>query len=173
MRARNNDGAGLYARTIPLRFENGSLTTVRRKRLIAVPIVKWEGHEVLYIVSFCLPRFQNLPFDDKLMTVFHELYHIGPNFDGDIRRFDGANYIHTSSQKKYDALMRRLAAEYLTKTQQPELHQFLKLSYSQLVAAYGGVRMTIYRAPKPQLVRENVPAPMRLQAPERPEEGSR
>jgi len=157
IRARNSDGRGLYARTVPLRFENGALTTQRRNKEFRVPVVHHAGNEALYIVSFCLPRFQNLPFHDKLVTVFHELYHISPKCDGDIRRFKGANYVHTSSQEKYDDLMRQLATHYLQRTAKPELHEFLKLTYAQLSSTYDGIRMKIFKAPKPQLVHDNAP----------------
>ncbi|HUW34560.1 MAG TPA: putative metallopeptidase [Planctomycetota bacterium] len=157
IKARNSDGKGLYARTVPLRFEGGSLTTQRRGREFRVPVVQHAGNEVLYIVSFCLPRFQNLPFHDKLVTIFHELYHVSPKCDGDIRRFDGANYVHTSSQERYDELMKQLATQYVERTANPELHDFLKYTYAQLSSKYDGIRMKIFKAPKPQLVRDNLP----------------
>ena len=163
VKARNSDGAGLYARTIPLRFEGGALTTLKRGSKFSIPIVRHGEHEALYIVSFVLPRFHNMPFDDKLMTVFHELYHVGPNFDGDIRRFQGSNYIHSSSQEKYDTLMRQLAQQYVQRTKQPELHEFLKLSYAQILGKYGGIRMRIYKAPKPQLIRDTSAKPLTVE----------
>ncbi len=159
IRARKSGSTGLYARTIPLRFENGSLTTVRRGYVYRVPRVVNEGVEVLYIVSFCLPRFQDLSFDDKITTIFHELYHISPIFDGDIRRFGGANYVHTSSQKNYDELMSKLSHEYLGAQPRPQLHDFLKLSFEELSCKHDGVTITIYRAPKPELVRPDATLP--------------
>ena len=38
------------------------------------------------------------PFEEKLTTVFHELYHISPMFDGDIRRLEGRYHVHSHSQ---------------------------------------------------------------------------
>ena len=44
---------------------------------------------MLYVMTFCLPRFLEQSFDDKFVTIFHELFHIGPSFDGDFRRHSG------------------------------------------------------------------------------------
>ncbi|HUS58763.1 MAG TPA: putative metallopeptidase [Planctomycetota bacterium] len=155
IRARNAECSGLYARTIPLRFEGGSTTTVRKGVPIRIPIVRHGDREALYMISFCLPRFQNLQFEDKVMTIFHELYHTSPNFDGDIRRFAGSKYVHTASQKKYDELMRELSQQYLQQTARPELHEFLRLNYAELCERHGGVKMRIFRAPRPEIVKDN------------------
>ena len=40
-------------------------------------------------MSFYLPRFCDQSLDEKLSTVMHELWHISPAFDGDIRRLPG------------------------------------------------------------------------------------
>ena len=54
-----------------------------------------KGVEMLYILKFYLPRFQNEPFEEKLTTIFHELWHISSDFNGDIRRHSGRCYVHT------------------------------------------------------------------------------
>jgi len=156
IKARNREGQGLYARTIPLRFEGGSLIATRGKVRIRIPKVTHHGKEALYIISFCLPRFQNLSFEDKLTTIFHELYHISPDFNGDIRRFKGTNYVHSSSQRKYDDLMRGLARDYLAATRRPELHTFLALSYDELCRQHGSIRLTLFRPPTPEIIKEEM-----------------
>ena len=65
---------------------------------------------MLYLVTFCLPRFLDRPFNDKFVTLFHELYHIGPAFDGDLRRHEGRCAIHTHSKRRYDAHMAQVKA---------------------------------------------------------------
>ena len=152
VRARTAGPTGLYARTVPLRFEGGSPTTERGGRTYRVPRVVQDGKEMLYIVSFCLPRFHELSLEDKLTTVFHELYHVSPLFNGDIRRFEGSNYVHSASQRKYDELMRVLAQEYLAGGHCSQVEDFLKPPYSELCEKYGGIMMTVYRSPKPELV---------------------
>jgi len=68
---------------------------------------------MLYVIYFTLPRFFDRPLRDKLITVFHELYHISPHFDGDIRRFQGRNFAHGGSTRQYNSLMGRFVDEYL------------------------------------------------------------
>src|SRR5262249_503761 len=74
--ARSNRAHGLQARVAPLRFRNGELTSRRRGILYQVQRYFLDNREMLYVVSFCLPRFLDQDFDDKLITLFHELYHI-------------------------------------------------------------------------------------------------
>jgi len=151
IKARNCHNTGLYARTVPLRFENGSQTIEKGAAVYRVPTVVHEDNEILYIVSFCLPRFQDLSFEDEITTIFHELYHISPHFNGDIRRFEGRKYVHGAA-KKYDELMKTLSHSYLHEHPQPELFAFLRPSWEELACAHGGVRMAIYQTPQPELV---------------------
>ncbi|MEZ6045738.1 MAG: hypothetical protein R3C11_09205 [Planctomycetaceae bacterium] len=65
------------------------------------------------MLTFYLPRFQDQTFSEKMITVFHELYHISPEFNGDIRRLPGRCYVHSMSEKEYDLLMARYVREYL------------------------------------------------------------
>ena len=84
--ARSGTRAGMYATLTPLRFPGGRIHTVRRGRKWGMQKVKdHNGEEMLYILNFYLPRFLDLPFREKLDTVVHELWHIGPKFDGDLR----------------------------------------------------------------------------------------
>ncbi len=94
---------------------------------------------MLYLVSFCLPRFLNRPFQDKLVTVFHELFHVGPKFDGDMRRLPGKNFAHSHSQKNYDAHMARLATAYLRDGADQSRYGFLHLTFAQLCAKHGAI----------------------------------
>jgi hypothetical protein len=100
------------------------------------------------LLTFFLPRFLNLSFDEKMVTVFHELYHISPEFNGDIRRFGGACYVHTGSQKNYDRQMGVFAQQYLRMNVPSELYQFLKLDFRELQHQCGsvvGLRIAIPR----------------------------
>src|SRR5262249_7127701 len=74
---------GLQARVTPLRFAGGQLRRRRRGIMYQVQRYFVEGTEMLYLVTFCLPRFLDQDFQDKFITLFHELYHISPSFEGD------------------------------------------------------------------------------------------
>ena len=106
------------------------------------------GREVLYVVTFCLPRFLDQPFADKLVTVFHELYHIGPAFDGDLRRHPGRYAVHSHSKRAYDARMGELVRDYLAEKPDPELFAFLRHGYADLWKACGGLYGVVVPRPK-------------------------
>ncbi len=137
--ARRNVPHGLQARLTPLRFENGRLTTHHSGRLWTLERLYDGRREMLYILTFYLPRFLNHTFREKMVTIFHELYHISPRFDGDIRRMNGRYHVHSHSQREYDRLMERLAGDYLASDPPPEFYAFLKGSYRSLRSRHGNV----------------------------------
>lgn len=137
--ARRSVSYGLQAKLTPMRFENGSLTTRRRGRTWTAQRLYHNDREMLYILTFYLPRFLNQPFREKMITVFHELFHVSPRFDGDIRRFGGHYHVHTHSQKEYDRAMEMLVDEYLSLNPPPEKYAFLRSRFSFLEEQYGGV----------------------------------
>jgi predicted metallopeptidase len=85
-----------------------------------MPEIEHRGAEILYVIYFLFPRFFDLSFREKLTTVFHELYHVSPAFDGDIRRFPCRNYVHGGSTRAYDAAMEDLADRYLAQVRGDE-----------------------------------------------------
>jgi hypothetical protein len=155
-KARNGRVHGLQARVTPLRFRGGELVRQHRGIDYQVQRFRVDGREILYIMTFCLPRFLNQGFDQKFITLFHELFHIGPNFDGDLRRHHGRYQVHTHSKKHYDEQMARFAREYLNGPIDPDLHAFLRLNFAQLREKHGEV--VGFVAPRPKLLpmlREN------------------
>jgi hypothetical protein len=105
---------------------------------------------VLYVLAVCLPRFLDLPFDEKLVTVFHELYHMSQRFDGDLRRHDGRYQYHTHSKKGYDDEMARLVRQYLAGEPDAAALAPLHLTFAQMCAAHGGVLAV--RLPRPRMI---------------------
>ena len=130
--ARSKVRHGLQAKLTPMRFENGSLVTRRYSRQWTVQRLYHDGQEVLYILTFYLPRFLNQTFREKMITVFHELYHISPQFNGDIRRMSGRYHVHSHSQKNYDLLMKQFVDQYLAAEPPAYLFQFLRLKFKTL-----------------------------------------
>jgi hypothetical protein len=154
--ARNGRTHGLQARVTPLRFADGRLTRQRRGVTYQVQRYFLGSHEYLYLVTFCLPRFLDQPFDDKLVTLFHELYHISPAFDGDLRRYKGRYAIHTRSQREYDERMAEMARAYLSGSPDPSLHAFLRLNFAQLLSRHGSVVGVVVPRPKQMPVCEGI-----------------
>lgn len=131
---------GLYASLTPLRFAGGRTDTIRRGRTWRIQrLLDSSGQEMLYILRFYLPRYLELEFREKVSTIFHELWHIGPKFDGDLRRFGGRCYAHTGSQKHYDAHVSRLADRWLAMNPPEELYAFLRYGFRELVDRHGPI----------------------------------
>jgi hypothetical protein len=141
---------GLQARVTPLRFVNGQLMRRRRGTIYQVQRYFVGSHEYLYLVTFCLPRFLDQDFDDKFITLFHELFHISPECNGDLRRHEGRYALHSHSQRAYDRLMADLARDYLAGKPDPALHAFLRLNFAQLQERHGSVIGVM--VPRPKLV---------------------
>lgn len=110
-----------------------------------------DGREMLYILNFYLPRFLNLSFREKLDTVFHELWHIGPKFDGDIRRFGKRCFAHGRSKKNYDKFVATLVDEWLEQSPPEAVCAFLRGNFRELLALHG--RILGSKIPVPKLYR--------------------
>ena len=140
---------GLYATLTPLRFPGGATETVRRGRRYGIRrLYDPSGREILYILSFYLPRFLDLDFRQKLTTTAHELWHISPQFDGDVRRYEGRCYAHSASKRQFDRLSQALAERYLAAQPLETSYAFLRANYRDLVDAHGHVYGTRIAAPK-------------------------
>src|SRR5205085_898866 len=128
--------------------EGGSLTRQRRGITYQVQRYFLENREFLYLMTFCLPRFLDQVFDDKFITLFHELFHISPACDGDLRSHGGRYALHSHSQKRYDERMAALARAYLAGRPDPTLHAFLQLDFAQLQRRHGSVVAVVVPRPK-------------------------
>jgi hypothetical protein len=146
---RKNVSHGMYASLTPLRFEGGSLTEQRGKHTYRIQSVLLpDGTPALYILTFYLPRFMETDLRQKLVTVFHELWHISPEFNGDLRRHPGRCYAHTHSQKEYDEQMEVLVDRYLATDAPAQLYEFLRPKFAELHELHGGVLGRRIQRPK-------------------------
>ena len=139
--ARRRVSYGLQAKLTPMRFDGGSLVEAREDgRLWTVErLYDLREREMLYILTFYLPRFLDQVFIEKMTTVFHELYHISPEFNGDIRRLGGRYHVHSHSQKEYDEQMAALARRYLAQKPPAHLYGFLRKTFRGLKRSHGDV----------------------------------
>ncbi|HEX4130352.1 MAG TPA: hypothetical protein VHZ24_09930 [Pirellulales bacterium] len=153
--ARHRWRHGVQATLTPMRFAGGASVAVRRGRRWSVrPLFDADGREMLYLLSFYLPRFLNQPFEEKLATICHELWHIGPAFDGDLRRHEhGRYYAHGPSEAEYHGQMRVLARAWLDRAPPAALCDPLRGDFRALLRRHG--RVVGLRLPTPKLV----PAP--------------
>ena len=143
---------GIHASLTPLRFERGEMFA-RRRGCTWTPerLYDESGRELLYLLSFYLPRFLERSFEEKLATVIHELWHVSPGFDGDLRRHPGRCYAHSHSQKQYDALMNELARKWLSHNPPSGTWEFLRYDFAQLERQHG--RVFGQRISTPKLIR--------------------
>ena len=147
---KNCEPFGIFASATPLRFENGEQFQESRGRLWTVQRhFRPDGVEYLYILYFYVPRFIELPLHQKLDTIVHELYHINPLFNGDIRRFAGRQYKH-GSQKRYDQKVHQLVQYWLKQDPPSDLWEFLCYNYQDLKAKFGQPSGT--RIPSPKII---------------------
>ena len=148
--ARRRVQHGLQAKLTPMRFSGGSLVEQRGGRAWTVRRIFDGDREILYILTFYLPRFFDHTPLEKLITVLHELYHIGEEFNGDIRRFGGRYHVHSHSQREYDLLMEQHAREYLAMRPPHRIYGFLEKSFRELERDHG--RVHGIKVPIPKLI---------------------
>ncbi len=138
--ARKSVAHGLHATLTPLRFEGGLAVQKRARQTYAIQRVYDDaGREMLYVLKFYLPRFLDTSLEEKLTTVFHELWHVSPHFDGDLRRHEGRCYAHTHSQREYDDQMAVLWRRWLDLEPPLEVYSFLRFRFRELEAGHGAV----------------------------------
>lgn len=148
---RNATLYGVQATLTPLRFEGGQLHTIRRGRRYGVQrLIDAQGQEMLYLLCVYLPRFMNHSLREKLITLFHELWHISPEFNGDLRRHEGRCYAHSHSQREYDAAMGVLVDRWLASGVDPQLYAFLQGDFRELRHRHGAIYGV--RVPQPKLI---------------------
>ena len=151
--------AGEWADVTPMRFKDGWNVIVRKttsplwgtktRYLTTQQVLDAEKRPFLYIMPVMVPRFYNLTAKEKLRTIMHELYHISPNFDGDVRRFPGRNWQHGSKQA-YNARAEALAQKWLETEPDPTLYGFLALNQEQLCERFK--RVVAWKCPRIKIV---------------------
>ncbi len=150
---RKGSGGATFGKLVPLKFKNGESLLRYRGRIYAMPRVVHEGRDVLYIIYFYTPRFLDLSAREKLRVIFHELYHISPEFNGDIRRFGKVKASHGSSKKRYDSLFENEVErfyEYITTT--PYIN-FLSMNTLELKNTFHKIYCSRMKQPRPVQIR--------------------
>lgn len=155
---------GLLAYVLPLKYREGSPVERRERN---GKVYHWamlptfdpgSKKEVLYIVYFMLPRFYNLTLREKMETVVHELYHVSPRFNGDLRRFKGRSVLH-GDMKSYDRKVRELTDEFMAAPHDPTKYDFLRGSYNQSERRFEEILAKHIREPRPKLLKVHTLSP--------------
>lgn len=148
---------GLLAYVLPLKYRYGSPIErrVRGNSIYTFAMIPYldSGKEILYLIYFMLPRFMNLSLRDKLETVIHELYHISPEFDGDLRRLAGRSSLHGNSLKEYDRKIKVLTDEFMHSLHDEQKYAFLKPNMWQAKRKFGEIYTQHIKEPRPRLLK--------------------
>lgn len=129
-RARQAMVRATYAKIIPMRFPGGSPFKRVEGHDYALPQIPTPDGDVLYLIYLYLPRFFEQPFERRLLTLIHELYHIAPAFDGTIRRI--GTRAHGASREEFNARLDPLVQEYLEALPPEELLAILRADLCDL-----------------------------------------
>lgn len=156
--ARSRSRYGVYAQCHGLRFKHGRREHKTRDGWAWMwPELRVRGHEILYYITYFLPRFLDQPPRERLQTLLHELYHIHPLFNGDLRRFSGRNEFHGSRYDDFDGVVDHMLEEAMPHIEM-ERFPFLTHSFDELVTRHGGVVGNRLRRFQPRRVRvEEIP----------------
>ncbi|MCX7677950.1 MAG: putative metallopeptidase [Spirochaetes bacterium] len=144
-----------FGKLVPLKFENGKDLMYFNGKYYTMPRIEVNGIHILYVIYFYIPRFTDLPCIDKLRVIFHELYHIHPLFNGDIRRFGEKGRAHGHSKKTFDTNFEMAVHEYMKLVQKTEFDEFLHLTTNQLFTKYARVFSHKLKVPRPIVVQSN------------------
>jgi hypothetical protein len=149
---RNNGRGATFGKLVPLRFKGGEELLYFRGKCYAMPRVFQNGTRLLYLVYFYSPRFIDLPPREKLRVIFHELYHISPEFNGDIRRFGRGGSAHGNSKKRYDLRFEKEMAEFMDHISSTRHWHFLSLDARALFSNYRKVFSHRMKTPRPAVI---------------------
>ena len=146
---RKNSFHGVYAAVKPLRFESGKREKIREKFRFVWPKFVIDGYIKLYQMIFYIPRFLDVSFEDKLLTIIHEMYHISPRFNGDLRRFPGKNYAHGYSRTEFDKALIPINNK-AQKSFNFEQFEFMILNFKELRGKYDSIVGNMFRTLEPE-----------------------
>ena len=71
-----------------------------------------KGKRAKYLLSFAWTRFWDMSPRARLETLVHELYHIGPKFDGEPREFEQGGW-HGAGRKWFDKIIHKICEQHL------------------------------------------------------------
>ena len=146
---RKNSYHGVYAAVKPLRFESGKREKIQDKYRFVWPKFVIDGYIKLYQMIFYIPRFLDVSFEDKLLTIIHEMYHISPRFNGDLRRFPGKNYAHGHSRDEFDKALIPIKEKALKRYNLTQF-DFMTMNFKKLRAKYESIVGNMFRNLEPE-----------------------
>jgi len=144
-----------YGKLLPLRFKDGSEIIKHNGRFYTIPKVKINEIEILYIIYLYIPKFFNLSAKDKVNVMFHELYHINPEFNGDIRRMGEFKSAHGHSRKAFEKKYIEYAETFFDKIKEAPYYNFLQMKSDDIEDRFKKIKYRRMKSIKPVLVTAN------------------
>lgn len=145
----------IYGKLLPLRFKDGAEIIKHNGRFYTIPKLKVNNFEILYIIYFYIPKFFNLSAKDKINVMFHELYHISPEFNGDIRRMGKFKAAHGHSRKSFEEKYIEFADIFYEKIKETPYYNFLNMDSHQIKSNFKTVKYRRMKSVKPVLLTTN------------------
>lgn len=152
---RNDFKGATYGKLIPLRFKNGSEIINHNGRFYKIPKVTINDIEILYLIYFYIPKFFNLSAKDKVNVMFHELYHINPGFNGDIRRMGEFKSAHGHSKKSFEEKYIDYADKFYDKIESTPYYNFLQMNSYDIEKHFKKITYRRMKSIKPVLLAAN------------------
>ena len=149
---RSGRRGGLYGKLVPLKFENGYEVLKYKGLIYGIPEISYKRSTLLYVVYFYMPRFFDLSWEEKLRVIYHELYHISPHFNGDIRRMGRVKAAHGHSKLRYDSLYLNELKRFLTMIRPGPHLNFLEMDSKSLFSRYRRVTGIRMKNPRPVVI---------------------
>jgi hypothetical protein len=150
---RQRGRGGTFGKLVPLKFKGGLDVVHYRGEYYSMPRIFHRGKRLLYLVYFYIPMFFNLSPQEKLAVIFHELFHINPDFNGDIRRLGNAGSIHGYSRITFNSLFERELVSFCEYVRGAPSIDFLGMNAEYLKKSYSRVYGQRMKLPKPVIVR--------------------
>lgn len=152
---RNTSRGGIYGKLVPLKFENGNDIIKHKGYYYSIPRLTVNNVEILYVVYFYIPKFLDLPAEKKIDVMFHELYHINPDFNGDIRRMGKFKKAHGHSRKCFDEKYQEYAESFFNYIKNTPFIKFLEMDTKSLKNEFPAISYRRMKVPKPVLINKN------------------
>ena len=150
------DGRGaIYGKLLPMRFKDGSSIIKHNGKYYTIPKLKVNNTEIFYIIYFYIPRFFDLSAKDKIKVMFHELYHINPEFNGDIRRMGKVKSAHGHSRKAFEEKYIEYAENFFKVVKDTPYCNFLAMKSDDLKKFFRKIQYRRIKQIKPVLLDRN------------------
>ncbi len=146
---------GIYGKLVPLKFENGNDIIKHRGYYYTIPKLRVNNIEIIYIIYLYIPKFLDLPAKEKIDVMFHELYHINPEFNGDIRRMGKFKKAHGHSRKSFDEKYKSYAEAFYEQIKETPFLDFLELNTDALMKKFNKISYRRMKVPKPVRIDKN------------------